>query len=124
MAPSTKKRRSIQKGRAYIQASFNNTIITITDESGGVLAWSSAGANGFKGAKKATPYAAQVAAENVATKAKLYGMEALDVFMKGVGTGREQALRGLIANGFDIDSIHDTTPIPHNGCRQKKPRRV
>lgn len=121
---SSKKRRSVPKGRAYINASFNNTIITITDENGNVLAWDSAGASGFKGSKKATPYAAQVAAENVATKAKLYGTEKLDVFVKGVGTGREQAVRGLIANGFDIESINDRTPIPHNGCRRPKPRRV
>lgn len=121
---TTKKRQSVIRGKAYVHASYNNTIITITDDNGNVLAWSSAGASGFKGTKKATPYAAQVAAENVAEKAKMYGMEKLDVFVKGVGTGREQAIRGLIANGFDIESIHDRTPIPHNGCRQPKPRRV
>lgn len=121
---ATKKRRSIPHANAYINASYNNTIITITDENGNVIAWDSAGASGFKGTKKATPYAAQVAAENVAVKAKLYGVEKLDVYIKGVGTGREQAIRGLIANGFDIEAIYDRTPIPHNGCRQPKPRRV
>ncbi len=124
MATSTKKRRSITKGQVYISASYNNTIVTITDESGDVIAWSSAGANGFKGSKKSTPYAAQVAAENAVTKAKLFGLEKVDVFVKGVGTGREQAIRALVANGLDIESIYDKTPIPHNGCRKPRPRKV
>lgn len=118
------KRRSLQEGRVYIQASFNNTIVTITDPKGEVIAWSSAGTNGFKGAKKATPYAAQVSTEAAVTKAKVFGLEKVKVFIKGVGAGREQAIRGLHSAGIDILSITDLTPIAHNGCRRKKPRRV
>jgi small subunit ribosomal protein S11 len=118
------KRRTVQEGKAYIQATFNNTLITITDLNGEVIAWSSAGASGFKGAKKATPYAAQVSAEGAATKAKVFGLENVHVFVKGVGSGREQAIRGLIAGGIDIKSITDLTPITHNGCRPRKGRRV
>jgi small subunit ribosomal protein S11 len=118
------KRRTVQDGKAYIQATFNNTMITITDVNGEVLAWSSAGANGFKGAKKATPYAAQVSAENAATKAKVFGLEQVHVYVKGVGSGREQAIRGLQAGGIDIQSITDLTPVAHNGCRPRKSRRV
>ncbi len=124
MATTSKKRRSIQKGKVYINASYNNTIVTITDESGDVIAWHSAGASGFKGTKKSTPYAAQVATEGAVEKAKVYGLEKVDVFVKGVGTGREQAIRALIANGLDIESIYDKTPIPHNGCRRPRPRKV
>jgi len=124
MATTTKKRRSITKGKAYINASYNNTIVTITDPSGNTIAWGSAGASGFKGTKKATPYAAQVATESAVEKAKLFGLEKVDVYIKGVGTGREQALRALIANGLDIESINDRTPIPHNGCRRPRPRKV
>lgn len=118
------KKRIVQEGRAYVQASFNNTLVSITDAEGEVLAWSSAGSNGFKGAKKATPYAAQVSAEAAATKAKVYGLEKVHVYIKGVGAGREQAVRGLLAGGIDILSITDVTPIAHNGCRPRKPRRV
>ncbi len=118
------KRRLLQEGKAYIQASYNNTIVTITDMNGEVIAWSSAGSNGFKGAKKATPYAAQVSAENAITKAKVYGLERIHVFIKGVGTGREQSIRGLQAGGVNIESITDLTPVSHNGCRARKSRRV
>lgn len=119
-----KVKRTILQGRVYIQASYNNTIVSITDPEGNVISWSSAGANGFKGARKATPYAAQVAAENAAEKAKIYGLEEVDIFVKGVGTGRDQSIRGLIALGLKINSITDITPVPHNGCRKKKQRRV
>jgi len=98
--------------------------VTITDEAGDVLAWSSAGASGFKGSKKSTPYAAQVAAENAVEKVKIYGLEKVDVFVKGVGTGREQSIRALVANGLDIESISDQTPVAHNGCRRPRPRKV
>ncbi len=118
------KRRNLQEGNAFIQATFNNTIVTISDPNGEVIAWSSAGSNGFKGAKKATPYAAQVSAENAANKAKVFGLEKVHVFVKGVGSGREQAVRGLQAGGIDILSITDLTPVPHNGCRPRKSRRV
>ena len=118
------KKRLVSEGRAYVQASFNNTIITITDTKGEVLSWSSAGSNGFKGPKKATPYAAQVSAENAATKAKVYGLEKAWVYVKGAGTGREQAIRGLQNGGIYIEGITDVTAIPHNGCRPRKSRRV
>jgi small subunit ribosomal protein S11 len=118
------KRRHVQVGRAYVRASYNNTIITLTDLNGDVIAWGSAGASGFKGARKATPYAAQISAENAAEKAKVFGLEEVEVFVKGVGSGREQSIRGLVSKGLDISKITDITPIPHNGCRKKKPRRV
>lgn len=118
------RRRNVPLGNACINASYNNTIITLTDPSGNVIAWSSAGACGFRGTRKATPYAAQVAAEKAAEKAKLFGLDTVHVFIKGVGNGREQAMRGLVANGFNILSIQDVTPIPHNGCRKRKPRRM
>ncbi len=121
---SKTKRRNVQMGNAYVQASYNNTIVTLTDQNGGVLAWSSSGASGFKGARKSTPYAAQVSAENAVEKAKVYGLERVHVYIKGVGSGREQAVRGLVSSGLDIISINDVTPIPHNGCRKKKGRRV
>lgn len=124
MATSTKKRRSITKGNAYINASYNNTIVTITDENGNTLAWSSAGASGFKGTKKSTPYAGQIAAENAVNKAKLHGLEKVDVYVKGVGAGREQSVRALIANGLEIEAIFDRTPVPHNGCRKPRARKV
>lgn len=118
-------RRTVLSGVAYIQASFNNTLVTITDEDGATISWSSAGAAGFKGARKSTPYAAQVAAEKAAEVAKIAtGMERIKVFVKGVGPGREQAVRGLHAAGLDLLAIVDRTPIPHGGCRPKKPRRV
>ena len=118
------KRRSVPEGAAHVQASFNNTIITISEPNGDVIAWTSAGGSGFKGARKATPYAAQVAAEAAVEKAKAYGLDRVHVYIKGVGSGREQAVRGLVAGGLDILSITDITPIPHNGCRKKKERRT
>lgn len=120
----SKSKRTVTEGKAFIQSSFNNTIITITDLNGNMIAWSSAGSNGFKGAKKATPYAAQVSAEAAVNKALLYGLEKLQVFVKGIGAGREQAVRGLNAGGISIESITDVTPVPHNGCRPRKSRRV
>jgi small subunit ribosomal protein S11 len=119
-----KIKKVIKKGQAYIQATYNNTIVTITDEQGNTLAWSSAGVNGFKGPKKATPYAAGIIVRNVAEKVKEMGLSTVDVFVKGVGAGREASVRALHANGLAIGSIKDMTPIPHNGCRAKKPRRV
>jgi len=118
------KRRNVQVGNAYVQASYNNTIVTITEQNGSVLSWSSSGSSGFKGARKSTPYAAQVSAENAAEKAKVYGLERVHVYIKGVGAGREQAVRGLVGSGLDLISINDVTPVPHNGCRKKKARRV
>lgn len=118
------KRRNVPLGNAYVQASYNNTIVTLTDPTGNVLSWASAGGSGFKGARKATPYAAQVSAENAAEKAKIYGLERIHVFVNGVGSGREQAVRGLVSSGLDLISISDLTPMPHNGCRKKKARRI
>jgi len=118
------KRRSVNEGKAYIQATYNNTLISITDMNGEVLAWSSAGSNGFKGAKKATPYAAQVSSENAANKAKVFGLEKVHVIVKGVGSGREQAIRGLHIAGLNIESLTDITAIAHNGVRKRRTRRV
>jgi small subunit ribosomal protein S11 len=119
-----KIKKIVKKGQAHIQATYNNTIVTITDPQGNVLAWSSAGVNGFKGPKKATPYAAGIIVRNVAEKIKDFNMSSVDVFVKGVGAGREASIRALHGNGLNINSIQDQTPIPHNGCRPKKPRRV
>ena len=119
-----KVKKNITSGVAYVYSTFNNTIISIADESGNVVSWSSAGAKGFKGSRKSTPYAAQIAAEDAGTKAKEFGLKNLQVFVKGPGGGRESALRALQAVGFYITSIKDTTPIPHNGCRPPKKRRV
>ncbi len=117
--------KSVKSGSAHIQASYNNTIITLTDKTGNVISWASAGLAGFKGAKKATPYAAQIITKIAVQKAKEeYGLEEVDVFVSGVGTGRESAVRALNANGLNITAIKDKTPVPHNGCRPKKPRRV
>jgi small subunit ribosomal protein S11 len=122
---STKRiKRDISDGIAYISASFNNTIITITDRKGNTLAWQTAGAAGFKGSRKSTPFAAQVAAEKAGLVAKEYGMKNLDVRVKGPGPGRESAVRSLNNLGFKITNIIDGTPIPHNGCRPPKKRRV
>ena len=118
------KRRAVPEGTAYVHASYNNTIVTLADLDGNVISWSSAGASGFKGARKSTPYAAQVAAENAAEKAKAYGLEKVTVYVKGVGSGRDQAVRGLVSKGLNLVAIHDVTPVPHNGCRKKKSRRV
>jgi small subunit ribosomal protein S11 len=117
------KRKTVTSGRIYIRAGFNNTIVTIADNDGNTLAWSTSGAAGFKGSKKSTPYAAQMAAEGAAEKARAFGFEKADVFVSGVGHGREQALRGLIAQGISVQKIEDVTPIPHNGCRQPRVRR-
>lgn len=123
-----KKRKTakvVRVGRAYIQATYNNTMITLTDPNGDVISWASAGLAGFKGAKKATPYAAQIITKIATQKAKEeYGLQEVSVFVSGVGTGREAAIRALNANGLEVSSIKDTTPVPHNGCRPKKPRRV
>jgi small subunit ribosomal protein S11 len=118
------KRRTVLEGKVYIQATYNNTMISITDMNGEVIAWSSAGSNGFKGAKKATPYAAQVSSENAANKAKVYGLEKVHVIVKGVGSGREQAIRGLHIAGLNIESLTDVTAIAHNGVRKRRTRRV
>lgn len=119
-----KERRNIDIGIAYIQSTFNNTIITITDPQGNVVAWSSAGTQGFKGSRKSTPFAAQMAAQDAAKKAMEHGMRTVAVYVKGPGSGREAALRALQAAGFTISLIRDITPIPHNGCRPPKRRRV
>ena len=120
----TKQKRAISSGIAFVNSTFNNTIISIADEQGNVVAWSSAGAKGFKGSRKSTPYAAQIAADAAASKALEFGMKTLSVEVKGPGSGRETALRALQARGFKILSIKDTTPMPHNGTRPPKKRRV
>ena len=117
-------RKSIPRGRAYVQSTFNNPIVTLTDPAGNVISWSSAGSNGFKGSRKSTPYAAQVTAEQAARKAMEHGLRQVDVFVKGPGAGREMAIRSLQTSGVQVTSITDTTPIPHNGCRPPKRRRV
>ncbi|MEK9945942.1 MAG: 30S ribosomal protein S11 [Alphaproteobacteria bacterium] len=119
-----RERKNITSGVAHVNASFNNTMITITDAQGNAIAWSSAGANGFKGSRKSTPYAAQIAATEAGKKAQDHGMKTLEVQVRGPGSGRESALRALQAVGFTITSIRDVTPIPHNGCRPPKRRRV
>lgn len=119
-----KGKRTIFKGQAHIQCTYNNTIVTISDINGAALGWSSAGLLGFKGAKKSTPFAATKVAADVSEKVKKYGLKELMIFIKGVGGGRESAVRGLSGAGFDILSIKDITPVPHNGCRRRKPRRV
>ena len=119
-----KEKRVVLNGKAYVNATFNNTIISITDNDGNVLSWSSAGSKGFKGSRKSTPYAAQVAADDAAIKASEYGLKNIDVEVKGPGSGRETDLRALQARGFKILSIKDASPIPHNGCRPPKRRRV
>ena len=129
-APPTKKvkkkkvKKNVQSGIAHIQSTFNNTVVTITDVSGNVLSWSSAGARGFKGSRKSTPFAAQVAAGDAAAKAMEHGLKNVTVMVKGPGAGRESALRALASAGLKISLIRDVTPIPHNGCRQPKRRRV
>ncbi|MBI2590145.1 30S ribosomal protein S11 [Candidatus Berkelbacteria bacterium] len=118
------KKKNVSSGRIYVQATFNNTIITITDDNGNVIAWASAGGQGFKGARKATPYAAQTAMHAAIDKAKLHGFQEASVFVAGVGSGREQAVRSIGITGVRVMGIKDITPIPHNGVRRKKPRRV
>lgn len=119
-----KEKKNIPSGIVHIQSTFNNTIVTITDPAGNVVAWSSAGVQGFKGSRKSTPFAAQIAAEDAAKKAMEHGMKNVEVYVKGPGSGRESALRSLQATGFNVLMIKDVTPIPHNGCRPPKRRRV
>ena len=119
-----RERKNITSGVAHVNATFNNTMITITDAQGNSIAWSSAGSQGFKGSRKSTPYAAQMAAEDAGRKAQDHGVKTLEVEVKGPGSGRESALRALQAVGFTITAIRDVTPIPHNGCRPRKRRRV
>jgi small subunit ribosomal protein S11 len=122
--PRRRERKQVPHGNAYVQSSFNNTIVTITDPGGNVITWSSAGSVGFKGSRKSTPYAAGLAAESAARKAQEHGMRQVDVFIKGPCSGREAAIRSLQAAGLAINAIVDVTPIPHNGCRPPKKRRV
>lgn len=119
-----REKKHVASGAVYIQATFNNTIVTITDPNGGVVAWSSAGSLGFKGSRKSTPYAAQMASEAAAKKAMDFGMRQADVYVKGPGAGRESAIRALQAAGLNINLIKDVTPVPHNGCKPPKRRRV
>ena len=119
-----RERKAIPAGRAYIQSTFNNTIVTLTDPQGNVIAWGSSGTAGFKGSRKGTPYAAQLAARDTVRKAKEHGLRQVEVYVKGPGSGREAAIRSLQSSGLYITSITDVTPIPHNGCRPPKRRRV
>lgn len=119
-----RERKSVPKGKAFIQSTFNNTLITLTDPQGNAVAWSSGGTSGFKGSRKSTPYAAQMAAQQAARKAMDQGMRQVDVFVKGPGSGREAAIRALQSAGLAVLSIRDVTPIPHNGCRPPKRRRI
>lgn len=119
-----KTKRIVKEGRAYVKATFNNTIVTFTDNEGNVIVSGSAGISGFKGSRKSTPYAAQMAASSACEKAKAHGLEKVDAFVRGIGSGRESAVRAISASGIYVNSIKDVTPIPHNGCRPRKPRRV
>ena len=123
---TTKKRvkKNVERGQAHIQSSFNNTIVTITDAEGNALSWASAGGLGFRGSRKSTPYAAQMAAETAVKAALVHGLKSVDVFVKGPGSGREAAIRAIDANGVQVLTIKDVTPVPHNGCRPPKRRRV
>ncbi len=123
-APRRRERKNIPQGRAYIHSTFNNVIITLTDQLGNVIAWGSSGTAGFKGSRKGTPYTAQLASQGAARKAMEHGMRQVDVYVKGPGSGREAAIRSLQAAGLNITSIRDVTPVPHNGCRAPKRRRV
>ena len=122
----TKKRvkKNVERGQAHIQSSFNNTIVTLTDAQGNALSWASAGGLGFRGSRKSTPYAAQMAAETAVKASLVHGLKYVDVMVKGPGSGREAAIRALAANGLEVTSIKDVTPVPHNGCRPPKRRRV
>ena len=126
MAVKSKKRvrKQFETGKVYVKANFNNTIVTLTDPEDNVLGWSSPGKNGFKGARQSTPYAGQVSGESVATKAQTYGIASVDVYVKGVGPGRDQTIRGLMNGGLDVTSITDRTRVPHGGCRAPRQRRV
>lgn len=117
-------KKDISQGKIYIQSTFNNTIVTVSDKTGNVLSWASSGSLGFKGTRKSTPYAAQVAAQSAVSKAKAYGLQSVEVFVSGVGSGRESAVRALHGAGLTVTNIKDTTPVPHNGPRAKKARRV
>ncbi len=119
-----RERKSVPRGRAYVNSSFNNTLVTLTDTNGNVISSSSSGASGFKGSRKSTPFAAQLAGEAAARKAMDNGMQTIEVFVKGAGSGREAAIRALQATGLNVTAIRDVTPIPHNGCRPRKRRRV
>ena len=119
-----KERKNVAQGQAFIKSTFNNTIVSITDPTGAVISWASAGQVGFKGSRKSTPYAAQQAAEAAARRAMEHGMKRVDVFVKGPGSGRETAIRSLQATGLEVGTISDVTPVPHNGCRPPKRRRV
>jgi small subunit ribosomal protein S11 len=119
-----RERKNVPRGRAYVQSTFNNTIITLTDPNGNVLSWGSAGSSNFRGSRKSTPYAAQVAAEKATRQAMEHGLRQVDVYVRGPGSGREAAIRAIQASGVSILSIRDVTPIPHNGCRPPKRRRV
>ena len=119
-----RERKAIPVGRAYIQATFNNIIVTLTDPQGNVIAWGSSGTAGFKGSRKGTPYAAQLAARDAARRAMEHGLRQVEVFVKGAGGGREAAIRSLQASGLNVSGIRDVTPVPHNGCRPRKRRRV
>jgi small subunit ribosomal protein S11 len=127
MAQTSKRKRekrTVQRGRVYIHATFNNTIVTVTDRSGGVISWGSGGTAGFKGSRKSTPYAARLAGEQAGSKAIDMGLQEVDMFVKGPGPGRESAIRAIQGLGIVVNSITDTTPVPHNGCRPPKKRRV
>jgi small subunit ribosomal protein S11 len=124
MRAKRRERKAIPAGRAFVQSTFNNTIVTLTDPGGNVISWSSAGMSGFKGSRKGTPYAAQMAARDAARKAMEHGLRQVEVFVRGPGSGREAAIRSLQASGLHITSIRDVTPIPHDGCRPPKRRRV
>ena len=119
-----KVRKNVEHGQAHIQSSFNNTIVTLTDARGNALSWASAGGLGFRGSRKSTPYAAQMAAETATTAALIHGLKTVEVYVKGPGSGREAAIRALSASGLQVVSIEDVTPVPHNGCRPPKRRRV
>jgi small subunit ribosomal protein S11 len=122
--PKRKERKNIEHGQAHIRSTFNNTIVTISDTKGNVLSWASAGGLGFRGSRKSTPFAAQMAAETAAKAAMEHGLKQVEVFVKGPGSGREAAIRSLQASGLEVSSIKDCTPVPHNGCRPPKRRRV
>lgn len=119
-----RERKSVPRGRAYIKSTFNNTLVTLTDPNGNVVSWASSGGSGFKGSRKGTPFAAQLAGENAARRAMEHGMQQVEVYVRGAGSGREAAIRSLQATGLTVTAIRDVTPIPHNGCRPPKRRRV
>ena len=121
---SKKIKRQVDTVIAHVRSTFNNTMISISDAEGNVISWATAGASGFKGSRKSTPYAAQIAAETAIEKAKAYGLEKVDVLVRGIGSGRDSAIRAFNASGIYVNSLRDVTPIPHNGCRPRKPRRV